>query len=60
MGMTMRVYEIDSRTGKVVRERGRVVVGLGNGRDATLVSSAYPPCQCSRCRVAAKSRKGSD
>ena len=56
MGMTMRVYEIDSRTVKVVRERGRVVVGLGNGRDAPLVSSAYPPCQCSWCRVAAKSR----
>lgn len=51
MGMTMRVYEIDSKTGAVVREHAGVTVAPEDENDAPpLLSSAYPPCKCPRCR----------
>lgn len=56
MNMTMRVYDVDSKTGQVVRERGRVAVQLENGRDGPIMSSTYPPCQCRKCRAKVKSR----
>lgn len=56
MGMTMRVYEVDRRTGTAVRERVSLVVRQGSGNDAPLLSSAYPPCQCPRCLTRSTSR----
>lgn len=55
MRFTMRVYEVDSKTGRVVRERGRVAVGASD-RGVPLMTSAYPPCQCRRCRAEDKGR----
>jgi hypothetical protein len=56
MGMTMRVYDLDSKTGAVVRERASVTVRPGNKSGAPMMSSAYPPCGCPRCRAQGKSR----
>ncbi|WP_159047760.1 hypothetical protein [Streptomyces sp. WM6378] len=49
MAMTMRVYEMDRRTGQVVRQRALVAVGTAASSDAPMMSSAYPPCRCRRC-----------
>lgn len=48
MSMTMRTYDMDSKTARVVRERGTVTVKRHEDL-APLMSSAYPPCQCPRC-----------
>ncbi|MEU3072343.1 hypothetical protein [Streptomyces laurentii] len=49
--MTIRVYDVDRKTGNVVRERGRLTAGFGGERAAPLLTSAYPPCRCPRCRM---------
>lgn len=55
MVMTMRVYEVDSRTGTVIRERVDVTVQPGSGTSPPpMLSSAYPPCRCPRCRPRSK------
>lgn len=56
MGMTMRVYEVDRKGGTVVRERGSVTVQGGGERDAPMLSSVYPKCQCPRCLPRSTSR----
>ncbi|WP_338671813.1 hypothetical protein V1460_02360 [Streptomyces sp. SCSIO 30461] len=53
--MTIRVYDVDRKTGQVVRERGRLAVPLGD-QDEPLLTSAYPPCGCPRCREKADSQ----
>jgi len=51
MSMTMRVYDVDSKTGMVVRVRTSVTVRPPDGiRPAPPLSSAYPPCRCPVCR----------
>lgn len=57
MGMTIRVYDVDSKTGTVVRERTSVTTRSGKVGDVPpMFSSAYPLCQCSRCRVRSSNR----
>ncbi|QEV15592.1 hypothetical protein CP974_07630 [Streptomyces fradiae ATCC 10745 = DSM 40063] len=47
--MTLRVYDVDRRTGRVVRERGRIVTPMGDQSLAPPLTNAYPPCECPRC-----------
>ncbi len=51
MRMTIRVYDVDGKTGQVVRERGRLAVPYDDERLAPLMTSAYPPCRCPRCHT---------
>lgn len=50
MSMTMRVYEVGGKTGQFVRERSLVAVTPGENA-GPLMTSAFPPCQCPRCRA---------
>ncbi|MEU3842900.1 hypothetical protein AB0E88_23040 [Streptomyces sp. NPDC028635] len=47
--MTIRVYQVD-RSGTVTQDRGEVSV-IPYGEEPLPVSSAFPPCQCLRCRA---------
>ncbi|MGW1000495.1 hypothetical protein [Streptomyces sp. NPDC002520] len=51
-GMTMRVYTVD-RYGTITRDRGTVTVAFGNQPlpQLPMMSTAYPPCECGRCRA---------
>ncbi|MFF4421186.1 hypothetical protein ACFY04_10435 [Streptomyces sp. NPDC001549] len=47
--MTIRVYDINTLTGQVVRERADVVVAP-KVRDSPPVNPlAFPSCECARC-----------
>ncbi|MEV5876124.1 DUF6415 family natural product biosynthesis protein [Streptomyces sp. NPDC052101] len=48
-GMTMWVYTVD-RYGSIIHDRGTVTVAYGNQSLPPVMSTAYPPCECSRCR----------
>ncbi|MDT3396189.1 hypothetical protein RKE29_05980 [Streptomyces sp. B1866] len=57
--MTIRVYEVDSRTGRRVHERGQLVIRADWRTwlyDSPSDSLRFPPCVCRRCR--AKERPG--
>ncbi|MGW0765631.1 hypothetical protein [Streptomyces sp. NPDC002676] len=48
-GMTMRVYSVD-RYGTISQDRGTVTVTYGNQLSPEpVMSTAFPPCECSRC-----------
>ncbi|MER6076142.1 hypothetical protein ABT187_46905 [Streptomyces sp. NPDC001817] len=47
--MTMRVYTVDSH-GTITRDRGTVTVAFGNQPPPVSLETAYPPCECLRCR----------
>ncbi|MFG2120755.1 hypothetical protein [Streptomyces sp. NPDC048710] len=44
----MRVYSVD-RYGTITQHRGTVTVTYGN-QPLPMLSTAYPPCMCFRCR----------
>ncbi|WP_167828837.1 hypothetical protein [Streptomyces sp. MZ04] len=52
--MTIRVYDVDSRTGKATRERVLVTVEPAGRKRPPPLSSAYPECRCQRCRAYGK------
>lgn len=56
MAMTIRVCDINTQTGQVVRERADVVVGPGVRDSPPMNSLAFPSCECARCRPKGETR----
>lgn len=49
MSMTIRVYDVNTQTGRIVRERSHVVVAPTVRDSPPMHPLAFPSCECALC-----------